>query len=146
MSETPHGEEPPCPITGRPYFMHIEHPDLGDVPTYGGPFDSYTTPAIDEEGEIRCERYDHDAGDWIEGGEPTGLIAVNETEYTRFQSERDEAVRTMTSYYDRIQKLEQRELELASLLGRAVYYVRFHKTAAACGLDDEIKAAFPTAK
>jgi hypothetical protein len=68
------------------------------------------------------------------------------TNAVRELRERDEAVGTMTSYYDRIQKLQQRELELASLLGRAVYYVRFHKTAAACELDDEIKAAFPTAK
>jgi len=69
-------------------------------------------------------------------------IAEDRTEESlRYQRERDEAVVTMTSYYERIQKLQQRELELASLLGRAVYYVRFHKTAAACELDDEIKAA-----
>jgi hypothetical protein len=80
---TPHGEEPPCPITGRPYFMHIEHPDLGEVPTYGGPFDSYTTPAVDDsdgDRELRCERYDHDRGEWIEGGEPSGLYLVTEAQ------------------------------------------------------------------
>ncbi|MEE1886376.1 hypothetical protein [Pseudomonas carassii] len=33
-----------CPITGRQFFMWIEHPDDGMVPTYGGPFDSYTIP------------------------------------------------------------------------------------------------------
>lgn len=26
-----------CPITGRAFFMWIEHPTLGNVPTYGGP-------------------------------------------------------------------------------------------------------------
>ncbi|ELI3913496.1 ead/Ea22-like family protein, partial [Escherichia coli] len=31
-----------CPITGRAFFMWIEHPTLGNVPTYGGPLDSYT--------------------------------------------------------------------------------------------------------
>ncbi|WP_261986136.1 hypothetical protein [Escherichia fergusonii] len=31
-----------CPITGRVFFMWIEHPTLGNVPTYGGPLDSYT--------------------------------------------------------------------------------------------------------
>jgi len=30
------------PITLRPFFMWIEHPERGMVPTYGGPFDSYT--------------------------------------------------------------------------------------------------------
>ncbi|HCW2781102.1 TPA: ead/Ea22-like family protein, partial [Escherichia coli] len=33
-----------CPITGRAFFMWIEHPTLGNVPTYGGPLDSYTIP------------------------------------------------------------------------------------------------------
>ncbi|EQA1027498.1 ead/Ea22-like family protein, partial [Escherichia coli] len=28
-----------CPITGRAFFMWIEHPTLGNVPTYGGPLD-----------------------------------------------------------------------------------------------------------
>lgn len=86
MTKTPHGEEPPCPITGRPYFMHIEHPDLGDVATYGGPFDSYTTPAVDDsdgERELRCERYDHDRGEWIEGGEPSGLYLVTELDWQK---------------------------------------------------------------
>jgi hypothetical protein len=76
--------------------------------------------------------------------EGQAVSAGEEIEWLRLT--KDEAVSTMTSYYDRIQKLQQRELELASLLGRAVYYVRFHKTAAACELCDEIKAAFPTAK
>lgn len=69
------GEKPipldKCPITGRPFFMNIEHDELGCVPTYGGPFDSYTIPALVRDGsELRSERYDHEAGRWIEGGEP----------------------------------------------------------------------------
>jgi hypothetical protein len=60
-----------CPITGRPFFMNMEHDELGYVATYGGPFDSYTIPTLDDDGEsLRCERYDHDAGHWVEGGEP----------------------------------------------------------------------------
>lgn len=58
-----------CPITGYPFFMLIEHPDLGEVPTYGGPFDSYTIPTSDEDGNYYRERYDHDAGGWVEGCE-----------------------------------------------------------------------------
>jgi hypothetical protein len=67
-----------CPFTKRVYMMHIDHPELGRVPTYGGPFDSYTVPTPDEDGHLRCERYDHDVGDWVEGGEPTGLLVIAE--------------------------------------------------------------------
>ncbi|WP_199740033.1 hypothetical protein [Acidovorax sp. FJL06] len=74
-----------CPITGRPYFMSLDHPELGMVPTYGGPYDSYTIPAPDgeptdpwHERELRCERYDHDAGWWTEGGEPVPLRIIHE--------------------------------------------------------------------
>ncbi len=55
-----------CPITGRAFFMWIEHPTLGNVPTYGGPLDSYTIPTKDGDGEFSCERYDHDFGGWVE--------------------------------------------------------------------------------
>jgi hypothetical protein len=67
-----------CPITGRPYFMHVEHPERGSIPTFGGPFDSYTIPEVDEDGCLRCERYDHDAGHWIEGGESLGCYLTRE--------------------------------------------------------------------
>lgn len=68
-----------CPITQRPFFMWIEHHKTGEmVPTYGGPYDSYTIPLFDGE-EFTCERFDHDAGgwlvDWVEG---TGLMLVND--------------------------------------------------------------------
>ncbi|EMB8021072.1 ead/Ea22-like family protein, partial [Escherichia coli] len=43
-----------CPITGRAFFMWIEHPTLGNVPTYGGPLDSYTIPTKDGDGEFSC--------------------------------------------------------------------------------------------
>ena len=57
-----------CPITLEPFFMWIEHPRFGWVPTYGGPFDSYTIPEPDlpENGakprmdiEYHRYRYDH---------------------------------------------------------------------------------------
>lgn len=62
-----------CPITGRPFFMALLHPALGTVPTYGGPYDSYTIPAPEmsdagaplHQRELVCERYDHDRGDWV---------------------------------------------------------------------------------
>ena len=60
-----------CPITLRPFFMVIEHEELGMVATYGGPFDNYTIPEWNpEDKDFRSERYDHDCGFWIEGGEP----------------------------------------------------------------------------
>ena len=62
-----------CPITFRPFFMWIEHPKLGMVPTYGGPYDSYTIPEPDLEGlpkrhdvEFYSYRYDHDFGGWVD--------------------------------------------------------------------------------
>ena len=70
-----------CPITKRPFFMDIEHPTIGVVATYGGPFDSYTIPEPDEDGCFRSERYDHDAGDWMEGGNPEPLMLVHDDEY-----------------------------------------------------------------
>lgn len=55
-----------CPITGRPFFMWIGHWKTGtSVPTYGGPFDSYTLPTKGEDGSFECEHYDHDRGGWL---------------------------------------------------------------------------------
>lgn len=70
-----------CPITKRPFFMAIEHPDLGWVATYGGPFDSFTIPEPDEDGSFRSERFDHDAGDWVEGGNPEPYELLSELEF-----------------------------------------------------------------
>jgi hypothetical protein len=67
-----------CPITLLPFFMWIHHPHHGWLPTYGGPFDSYTIPEPDFEdgdGEERYDwryfrmRYDHDLGGWHDGVE-----------------------------------------------------------------------------
>lgn len=62
-----------CPITRRAFFMVIEHPEIGDVPTYGGPFDSYTIPHMLGEAseqfhlrELEVHRYDHDRGHWVD--------------------------------------------------------------------------------
>lgn len=71
-----------CPITGRRFFMWIEHPDLGYVPTYGGPYDSYTIPTRDDVGEFSCERYDHDFGGWVDD-ECAGLYVIDEDEICR---------------------------------------------------------------
>ncbi|EDT3577661.1 ead/Ea22-like family protein [Salmonella enterica subsp. diarizonae] len=71
-----------CPITGRMFFMWIEHETLGYVPTYGGPFDSYTIPTRDSSGEFSCERYDHDIGGWVDG-EFIGLYLIDDDEQCR---------------------------------------------------------------
>ncbi|HFX2464517.1 TPA: ead/Ea22-like family protein [Salmonella enterica subsp. enterica serovar Java] len=71
-----------CPVTGRQFFMWIEHPALGYVPTYGGPFDSYTIPTRGSDGEFSCERYDHDSGGWREG-EYIGLCLTDDDEQCR---------------------------------------------------------------
>lgn len=62
-----------CPITGRPYFMHLQHPEHGLIPTFGGPYDSYSMPYAEGEPtdpwhgrELSVHRYDHDRGHWVE--------------------------------------------------------------------------------
>lgn len=63
---------PICPITMEPFFMWIEHPEKGWVPTYGGPFDSYMIPETEGverlgfDNEYSRERFDHDEGCWSE--------------------------------------------------------------------------------
>ncbi|MFB8477028.1 ead/Ea22-like family protein [Klebsiella michiganensis] len=71
-----------CPITGRRFFMWIEHPELGYVPTYGGPYDSYTIPTSDGDGDFSCERYDHDVGGWVDG-ECVGAYLIDDDEQSR---------------------------------------------------------------
>lgn len=90
-----------CPVTGRQFFMWIEHPDLGYVPTYGGPFDSYTIPTRGSDGEFSRERYDHDFGGWREG-ECTGLYLTDDDEQCR-----------VCELEERIAELEAREIKPA---------------------------------
>jgi hypothetical protein len=90
MSNDPIGPAK-CPITGLPFFMNIEHPELGMIATYGGPFDSYTIPTADDddEGCFRSERYDHDVGGWIEGGEPWPLHQMKADDFIDHYEWRD---------------------------------------------------------
>lgn len=89
-----------CPVTGRKFFMWIEHETLGYVPTYGGPFDSYTIPTRDSSGEFSCERYDHDFGGWV-GGEFIGLHLIDDEEQCR-----------VCELEERIAELENSETQL----------------------------------
>ncbi|HWW99517.1 hypothetical protein [Collimonas sp.] len=74
-----------CPITRRDFFMVIGHPELGMVPTYGGPFDSYTIPEMDgepteqfQERALFVRRYDHDRGYWVDNEDlPMRVISEN---------------------------------------------------------------------
>lgn len=57
-----------CPITRRDFFMEID-----GVPTYGGPYDSYTIPEMLgtpeqpwHERELFVRRFDHDEGCWVD--------------------------------------------------------------------------------
>jgi hypothetical protein len=56
-----------CPITGRQYWGHVTHPELGSVPTYGGPFDTYTIPEVKDD-DVLVHRYDQDAAEWSREG------------------------------------------------------------------------------
>lgn len=70
-----------CPITGERFFAVIEHPSRGFVPTYGGPFDSYTIPERDDEHSWSREHYDHDEGGWVDGCAAIQEIVVDREEY-----------------------------------------------------------------
>ncbi len=94
-----------CPITGRAFFMWIEHPTLGNVPTYGGPLDSYTIPTKDGDGEFSCERYDHDFGGWVES-ECLGLYLIDDREQCR-----------VYELEERVKELETREVHLPTRYG-----------------------------
>ena len=57
-----------CPITRRDFFMEID-----GVPTYGGPYDSYTIPEMLgtpeqpwHDRELFVRRFDHDRGHWVD--------------------------------------------------------------------------------
>lgn len=76
-----------CPITHRPFFMVIEHLERGEVATYGGPFDSYTIPERDDDDLLCCERYDHDAGWWVEGSEVIGLAVIPDDELNTLRAQ-----------------------------------------------------------
>ncbi|AFR03261.1 hypothetical protein [Pectobacterium carotovorum] len=54
------------PISGSKLFLWLEHPTLGCVPTYGGPYDSFTLTERDENGDFFRHRYDHDEGAWVD--------------------------------------------------------------------------------
>lgn len=76
-----------CPITGRPFFMWIEHHKTGQmVPTYGGPYDSYTIPVRDKDGSYCRERYDHDNGWWVTDEiDDVGIQIVSDQAYVSEQ-------------------------------------------------------------
>lgn len=72
-----------CPLTGLRFFMWIEHHKTGQmVPTYGGPYDSYTIPVRDDDGSFCRERYDHDFGGWrTDVIEDIGIQIVSDQAY-----------------------------------------------------------------
>lgn len=78
-----------CPFTGRPFWGNVEHPDHGDLATYGGPHDTYTLPErTDEDPSYTVLRCDHDLGVWVDGAEDIGMALVDDQLYT---SEEDPA-------------------------------------------------------
>lgn len=81
-----------CPITGLPFFMWIEHHETGqNVPTYGGPYDSYTIPVRDKDGSYYRERYDHDRGGWLtDEVEDVGVQIVSDQAFV-YDDERPQA-------------------------------------------------------
>lgn len=72
-----------CPLTGLPFFMWIDHhTQVVTVPTYGGPYVSYTIPVKDADGDFCRERYDHDEGCWdMDAVENIGIQIVSDQAY-----------------------------------------------------------------
>ena len=103
LSEQPAQQEPVawcpdvCPITGLPFFMWIEHHETGQrVPTYGGPYDSYTIPVRDKDGSYCRERYDHDRGGWVtDEVEDVGVQIVSDQAFV-YDEERPQAREPLT--------------------------------------------------
>lgn len=131
-----------CPVTGRQFFMWIEHPALGYVPTYGGPFDSYTIPTRGSDGEFSRERYDHDFGGWREG-ECTGLYLTDDDELCRVH-ELEQHIAELESKNSNLRAIahEQSELAIRASLdsnNAAVEMDRLHKRIA------ELEAKLETA-
>lgn len=60
-----------CPVTGEPFFMMIKDDETEtELPTYGGPYNSYTLPEWDCDDQAWYRRnYDHDDGAWKDGVE-----------------------------------------------------------------------------
>lgn len=75
-----------CPLTQRPFFMWID-----GEPTYGGPFDSYTIPTRDADGEYSCRRYDHDEGGWKDWSEGLSIKVVDESDWLGLEERADTA-------------------------------------------------------
>ena len=78
-----------CPITGLPFFMIIEDRIGEMVPTYGGPYDSYTIPVLEYDGEdkgtLTRKRFDHDLGDWREEIEELDIVALSREHYEKMK-------------------------------------------------------------
>ncbi len=83
-----------CPISGLPFFMVIEQ-DGKMLPTYGGPYTSYTVPERDKDNNLSRQIFDHDEGHWNEW-ESFGYFATDddfatfaEAENKELEAERD---------------------------------------------------------
>lgn len=96
-----------CPVTFQPFFAWLFHPTKGWLPTYGGPFDSYTIPAPDvsqlkdkdrkrHDVELERLRYDHDEGEW----------RLNEVEDPALRVVDEEWLLALTEHYDQTQTSE----------------------------------------
>lgn len=109
-----------CPITGSKFWGNIEHPELGLVATYGGPFDTYTIPVLEKDGELRSERFDQDAGDWVEGGEPMGWFYDEQRSKTpsRRAVQGDDLQGATDAMVDAYLKAQREAVEEADKFGR----------------------------
>lgn len=97
-----------CPVAGLPFFMAIEHPEKGMIPTYGGPYDSYPIPeptafnSDENEQEMIRERFDHDEGNWRNEYEIVPFKICNEEYLIKIESERDALVDAMKPIIEEI--------------------------------------------
>lgn len=110
-----------CPLTGLPFFMVIWHPENGDIPTYGGPLDSYTIPErFENEDSFYRERYDHDLGAWIEGCEIVPIKIVNADKDEILREQLTEANAKIEVYEKALKKLDEEDYEGADIAQTAL--------------------------
>lgn len=123
-----------CPFTGRPFFMWITHHETGvKVPTYGGPFDSYTLPVKGSDGSFECERYDHDRGDWLTDEiQDVGLKLVDDQSFV---------VAPDHPRYNEVEEFADGAATFAAAKPGSMITVPFDLIASACGAIDKQRAA-----
>lgn len=144
-----------CPFTGLSFFMFIESMN-GDgvmVPTYGGPFDSYTIPERDADGDYTRRRYDHDRGGWlVDEVEIIGVRLVEDWKVPDLEDRLKQAESDLAAARAEIaglrREIDSHKVDVARLDSRTIrttYRDEFGETRRVLCVDFDIRAAIDEA-